>query len=277
MYTHKIISFILLGFSLALSGQGIINDQPKMIYANERTLGAFLNSNGIGANYRFARQLNVRNDRLFEVSFDYLKHPKEYKSVVAYEFYTRRFVYGKLNHVWEIKGHYGNQHELFRKYDFSSISIRLFYTGGLSLAFEKPIYYEILYYNNTGTAIDRIETQLFDPSIHEYNYGGNAAFTRGLSEIKVIPGLTVKGGLSFEYSEREPVVHALEAGIGATIYPRKIELMAAENAQRFFFNFFVGYRFGTLIDLSEAAQARSKREQRKLRREAGVPILPSIR
>ena len=277
MHIRNYISIILLGITFSLSGQGIINDQPKLIYANERTLGGFLNSNGIGADFRFARQLNVRNDRLYGVSFDYLKHPKEYKSVVAYEFYTRRFVYGKLNHIWEIKGHIGNQHELFRKYDFSSISIRMFYTGGISLAFEKPIYYEILYYNNSGTLIDRIETQKFDASIHEYNYGGNAPFTRGLSEIKVVPGLNVRAGFNFEYSEREPIVHALEAGISATVYPRKLDMMAAENSQFFFFNMFVGYRFGTLIDISEAAQARSKREQRRLRREAGVPVLPRIR
>ncbi|MCF8225203.1 MAG: hypothetical protein K9J30_04940 [Bacteroidales bacterium] len=267
------ILFVILNGSL---GQGIIIDEPKMLFNNEQTLGAFLNSNGFGADFRYARFIDARNDRIFDAAFNYIKHPKEYQSVVTYEFYTERFVYGKKNLFWEIQGQIGNQHELFRKYDFSSISIRLNYTGGFSIGFLKPIYYDIITYNSTG-GVDSTSILKFDPSIHLYNYGGKASFTYGLSETKIIPGVTVKVGFSFEYSEKEPVVHALDAGLGITVYPKNIEIMDTDVNHYLFFKMYVGYRFGTMIDISEAASARSKKQRRKELREAmkdaQIPLL----
>ncbi len=250
----------------AVSGQGTINDQPKMLFNNEQTIGLFLNSNGLGADFRFARYIRTRSDRIYEFSFDYVKHPKEYRSLVAYDFITKRFVYGKENHFWELKGLMGNQHEIFRKYDFSSIAIKLAYSGGISLGFQKPIYYEIVTFNSSGLISNR-EEKKFDPAIHLYNYNGTASFTRGLNELQVIPGITVNTGLSFEYSEREPMIHALEAGMSFTIYPKNIRIMATEENNFFFFNLSVGYRFGTMIDISDAARAKSRKERRQERRE----------
>jgi len=169
----KHVIFILLlatSVGVALHGQGVINEQQKILFNNEQTIGVQLNSNGIGADFRYARFVDARNDRLWDFSFDYVKHPKEYKSVIAYDFYTRRFVYGKKNLFWELKGQYGHQHELFRKYDYSSISIRMTYSGGISLGFLKPIYYEIITYNTVGDPV-ATEDKKFDPSIHLYNYG----------------------------------------------------------------------------------------------------------
>lgn len=265
----KIIYTILLLLiaSGLVSAQGVINDQPKMLFSNEQTVGAFLNSNGIGLDYRFNKFLDVRNDRIYEISFDYVKHPKEYKSVVAYDFYTRRFVYGKENLFWELKGQIGNQHELYRKYDFSSISIKFSYSGGLAIGFQKPIYYEILTFNSSGQIIAS-EEKKFDPGVHLYNYGGTASFTKGFDELKVIPGLTFNAGINFEYSEREPLIHALEAGIGFTVYPKNIRIMATEENRFYLFNMYVGYRFGNMIDISESALAKSRKERRKEVRDA---------
>ncbi len=264
----RFIFSILLFFLLApgATSQGVLNDEFQMIFYNEQTIGAFLNSNGIGLDYRFGKRIDARDRRLYEASFDYVQHPKEYKTVISYEAYTRRFVFGKKNLFWELKGQIGNQHEIFSKRDFSSISIRLFYTGGLSVGFEKPIYYDILTFSSTGYVIDS-EIKKFDPGIHQYNYGGHASFFKGLDEIKVIPGITAKAGVSFEYSEKEPIVHAIEAGIGLTVYPKNIEIMATEKPQFLFFKMFAGYRFGTMIDVSEGALAKTRRERRKKRME----------
>ena len=260
-----------------VSGQGMISDQPKMLFNDEQTFGVFLNSNGLGADYRFARYLNVRKDRIYNLSINYVKHPKEFKTVVPYDFYNSRFVYGKENIFWEMKGQIGNQHEIFMKYDFSSISIKMFYSGGISLGFQKPIYYEIITISSGGQITAR-ENKLFDPSIHLYNYGGTASFTKGFDELKVVPGITLNTGFSFEYSEREPMIHALEVGMGLSVYPKNIRIMATEKNNYFFFKLSLGYRFGTMIDISEAARAKSWKERRQERRESRegqqkIPIL----
>ena len=272
-YWLKILPFLILPAAV-VCGQGTISDQPKMLFNNEQTIGIFLNSNGLGADYRFARYIKARSNLIYEFSFDYVKHPKEYKSIVAYDFITRRFVYGKENFFWELKGQIGNQYEIFRKYDFSSISIKLYYSGGVSIGFQKPIYYQIITFDGVGQITNQ-EEKTFDPEIHLYNYGGTASFTKGLNELQVIPGITVNTGFSFEYSEREPMIHALEVGMGFTVYRKNIRIMATEENNYFFFNLSVGYRFGTMIDISDAARAKSRKEQREERR-VGQPQIPMI-
>ncbi len=267
-----VLIILVTGTAFQLQSQGIIDDQPKMLFSNERTVGLFLNSNGIGADFRFAEYINARNDKLYDISFDYVKDPKEYKTPIYYQYYTRHFIYGKENLFWELKAQFGRQKEMYQKYDFSSISVRFFYSGGVAIGFQKPIYYEITTYDPITFEPTSYQLLKYDPNIEYDGFGGTAPFTKGLDEIKLIPGLTAKAGLSFEYSEREPMVHALEAGIAVTAYMNRVKIMYQENESdypRFFFKMYLGYRFGTLLDISDAAKAKSAKERRKERREAG--------
>jgi hypothetical protein len=86
--------------------------------------------------------------------------------------------------------------------------------------------------------------------------------------LKVVPGLLGKAGLSFEYGKKDAVIHALEAGVSLTVYPREIPIMATEANNFLFFNLMVGYRFGTIVDISEAAKAKTRRERRQERKAA---------
>jgi hypothetical protein len=88
----------------------------------------------------------------------------------------------------------------------------------------------------------------------------------GFDELSVVPGLTAKTGMSFEYSQRDAVVHALEAGVTLTVYPKQIPIMATEKNNWLFFNLSVGYRFGRIKDISEAARAKTWKERRQERK-----------
>jgi len=126
--------------SPALMGQGEIDDQVRVMFRDESSYGGFLNSNGFGVNYRYGFWRNAKNQFILDADLTYVKHPKEVKTQVAYSYSTRRYVYGKQNLFWELKGMAGWQKELFRKNDKNAISVRLFYSGGISLGFLKPIY-----------------------------------------------------------------------------------------------------------------------------------------
>ena len=89
----------------------------------------------------------------------------------------------------------------------------------------------------------------------------------GFNELKLIPGLYGKTGFSFEYSQKDAIIHALEAGISITAYPKEIPIMATEQNNWIFFTLNVGYRFGRIIDISEAARSKS-RKQKKAERKA---------
>lgn len=245
-----------------MTAQGEIDDQRRALFRNESTFAGFLNSNGWGINYRYGFYRDVRNQFIVDADFAYVKDPKEVKTQVIYDYNSRRYVFGKQNLMWELKGVAGWQKELYRKYDKNGISVRLFYGGGLSLGFLKPIYYEVYTFSPVGEAVD-LEYLKFNPSIHQSQIGGRGPFHMGFSELKVMPGATAKAGMSFEYSKRDAVVHALEAGISLTVYPKKMTIMATEYSQFFFFNLSVGYRFGKIVDISEAARAKTRKEKRQ--------------
>jgi len=260
-----ILAAIILSSSNFLMAQGEIDEQLRVMLRDERTFGLFLNSNGFGANYRYGYWRNARNQFIIDGDFTYVKHHKEVKTTVAYDYSTHRYVYGKQNLFWELKGAAGWQKELYRKHDKTGISVRLFYSGGLSIGFMKPIYYEVYTFSSIGEATNK-EYMKFDAGIHQTQIGGRGPFFMGFNELKVLPGLFGKTGFSFEYSQKDAIIHAIEAGVSLTVYPKEIPIMATEKNSFLFFNLIVGYRFGKIIDISEAARSKSRKEKRKQRK-----------
>jgi len=253
---------IFWSVSTSLLAQGEIDEQKRVMFRNESSYGIFLNSNGFGLNYRYGFWRNAKNQFILDGDLSYVKHSKEVKTAVAVNYSTRRYVYGKQNLFWELKGMAGWQKELYRKYDKKGISVRLFYGGGLSIGFLKPIYYEVYTFSTIGEALHS-DYRKFDASIHQTQIGGRGPFFMGFNELKVVPGLTGKTGLSFEFSERDAIIHALEAGVSLTVYPKDIPIMATEQNNFLFVNLIVGYRFGNIVNISEAARAKSRKERRQ--------------
>ena len=263
---YLIILIIMLA-GLPLLAQGEIDTQKRVMLRDERTFGGSLNSNGWGLNYRYGYWRNARNQFIVDFDFAYVKHPKEVKTTVGYNYNTYRYVYGKQNLFWELKGTAGWQKELYRKIDRNGISVRLYYAGGLSLGFAKPMYYKVFTTSPIGEVIYE-EYMKFDPSIHQQLIGGRGPFYMGFDELKLYPGLYGKAGFSFEYSQKNAIVHALEAGVSLTVYYKEIPIMATEQNSFIFFTLHVGYRFGRIIDISEAARSKSRKEKRVERKAA---------
>ncbi len=251
--------------------QGDINEQPKILLRNEQSFALFLNSNGISGDFEYAKRINARNHTLYRVELGNVKNPKEIKLSNGY-YSNKSFVFGKQNSFFELKAQYGRQSELFRKNDVGGISIRYFYEAGPVLGLLKPIYYEVLYITTSSTEVYKIEK--FDPIIHQSQINGKASFFEGMKELSVVPGVSARIGFTFEYSRQDVVLHALEFGIGMDIYPKKIPIMSTELNNFYFMNLFVGYRFGKVIDMSEAARSntwldklKEERKQKKLQRQ----------
>ena len=265
--TLKLFSVILFCFiSFEGYSQGEIDEQPKVMLRNEKTGVLNLTSNGIGAGYYFGQRINARNQTLYSIDFLNVKHPKEIRLTSNYSYYSSRsFVFGKQNSFFEFKGSIGKQYEMFRKNDKGGISIRYFYSAGPSLGILKPIYYEIRYYV-TYPPYETSKTEKFNTSIHQSNINGKASFFKGIKEISLMPGVTTKAGFSFEYSREDAIVRAIEIGMGLDIFPRPIAIMATERNNFLFLSLSVGYRFGKVIDISEAALAKSHKDLRQAKK-----------
>ncbi|MGI5914565.1 MAG: hypothetical protein ACOX5K_07610, partial [Bacteroidales bacterium] len=75
-----------------------------------------------------------------------------------------------------------------------------------------------------------------------------SAFTKGLREIKVIPGVYAKTGLNFEYSIEDKAIQAVEVGAQISGFPRQVPIMSGDNNKAIFFSLFVSYRIGIIVD-----------------------------
>ena len=235
--------FIALG-AVSLYAQGELNEQQKVFFRNEISFAALLNSDGFGVSYREAARVDFLNKRLLEFEAGILKHPKEYKISNPANQSQSTYVYGKLNSVFYLRAGFGHQRELYKKADLGGIAIRYFYMAGPVLALYKPIYYRAIYLTVDGAITRDEKFNIASPQ----DIFSKASFFKGLNETKVLPGLFAKGGMNFEYSKEDKVIHAIEVGAQINAFPKVIPIMASTDNKSIYFSLFVSYRFGLILN-----------------------------
>lgn len=224
-------------FVFSLIAQGEIDNEPKIFFRNEKSWAVFINTNGYGGNFRKGTRINAFRKFIWEVDMNYVKHPKEIK-ISSSSNQVSQYVYGKMNFAWEIRGGAGYQKEMFRKIDQTGVAVRYFYVGGPTIMLLKPIYYQVWIKDN-------YEDQKFDPTTYQPIIG-RSSFFKGINEIKLDPGVYLKGGLSFEYSKKDNRLQALEIGGVGSVFFKEVELMASHNTQ-FLFSLYISFRWGRII------------------------------
>jgi hypothetical protein len=241
------IVIFLIG-AVYVYAQGELDKQQKVFFRNERSFGFLLNTDGFGGSYRAAKRIDYLNKRILEIDGGILKSLKESRQRVAFN-QGGSYVFGKLNSTFFLRAGYGRQHEIYSKADLGGIAIRYFYTVGPVVAIYKPIYYRIYYPKPTNPLEYEQRLEKFDVNaiaVPQDIYG-RAPFTKGLSEIKFMPGVFAKVGFNFEYSREDKAIHAIEIGTAANLFPKEIPIMAVDNKQ-LFLSLFVSYRFGMILD-----------------------------
>ncbi|NBC83886.1 MAG: hypothetical protein GVY19_10975 [Bacteroidetes bacterium] len=234
MSKKRYILLLLAGLPVILYGQGEIDDQETILFKDESTVAIHLNSNGFGANYRYARRQNAFKSTVYDIDFIKIKHPKEKKVT---NIFFQNFVYGQMNALFGLRTGLGLQEEIFSKRDKGSISIRYFYTGGLSMGLIKPVYYIIndsLVRYDINTHLDILQVE------------NKASFFKGIDQLKFVPGIHAKFGFCFEFGSDNTVINALEGGIGIDVFARPIEIMATHKSVAYF-SFILSYRFGKVV------------------------------
>lgn len=257
---YFLLIFALVAFANSLFAQSDLAGTSKIFYRNEKTVALNLSTNGWGLGYRYGSRLNYFEKRLYEVEFSIVKHPKEIKTSSTF-MSSESFVFGKLNSVYDLRFAYGKQNELYGKGDKRSVAIRYFYSFGPSVAFLKPIYYEI---NDPVNDTFRIKTEKFNPDIHTSgDINGKASYFTGFNEMKLVPGAFLKLGFNFEFSQSEVTVHALEVGAMLQAYTNSLEIMAVDDNQQFFLTLFVCYRIGRIVNAQEISEDYLKKRKRR--------------
>ncbi|HNQ67394.1 MAG TPA: hypothetical protein PKN32_03375 [Bacteroidales bacterium] len=263
------ICFILFPIYIFSQGELEITREPDKYNLN--SIGFKLNSNGSGAYYSFSTRINYRLRRFFEAEYNYMKSPKEIKVVNPYfeSITVKKFVFGKTYTVHNIKAGYGYNKMIFDKRDRNSVSIHLKGGGGVILAVSKPIYYEIVDslklingYFIPYTSYYRIDINIQN---NPTDIVGKAPFNLGLNEMKVHPGIYLKMGMSFDFSQDIMKSKVLETGVIYDYYLNPIEIIAGQVNSNFLY-LYISYHFGKKYDA--VLNREFRKDQRKISRQS---------
>jgi hypothetical protein len=221
-------------------------EEGVLVYNKQTTMGIQARSNGYGLFYEMGRMKSSLRTTLYRIDFTEIKHPKENKFQNLsnpFLFLSNPYIYGKVNNFFQLTMGAGQQRMLGQKGNKNGVAVSAVYQGGLALGLLKPYYVQIedpgsddLLYIKYSSA----DSALFlGPSIL-----GSGGFWRGWNELKLQPGLFVKGALRFDYGRFNEVVSGIEVGVSAEMYAKDIPIMALQNDRPFFLQAHIALLFG---------------------------------
>ena len=222
-------------------------EEGVIAYHKHTAFGIKLNSDGYGAFLEIGRANSVKKALLFQLEISEKKHQKEEKQT-NYNIPTSPFIFGKISYLYPVKLGVQQQILLGNKTNRNGVSVTGNIGGGLSLALLRPYFLEVNDAANGSRKFIRYESadsSLFtDPGELSSLQVSGAGLTKGWGQIKVTPGAYAKLGVRFDYGKFNEMLNALEVGITADIYSKKIPQMVYSNPKQFFFSAYVAIMFG---------------------------------
>jgi len=243
--TRNFIIILFLSFiSTSIVAQETIFEEARTIYKKEQTLGVTLHTRGWGITYRYGKYTTGFSRRFYEGEIVGLKHPKEIKSFSSIFDNSNGYVFGKLNGITLFRASIGTNKTFVSKQSVRGIAISYILNGGVSIAYAKPVYLEVVKVDeNTGLIYSNVER--YNPAIH--NQGdilGKGPWGKGLFNGKFYPGLLVKAGLNFEYAKQASKINSIELGVALDAFLQDLPIMANEYNHQIIYNLYLTVAFG---------------------------------
>jgi len=211
----KIIGIFLV---ITFTSGSIYAQENDYDYTSESIWGITKNSSsGLigGFIFRFSRSIKPNHYRTIGFELINVKHPAESRVVSRTGNY---FIVGKMNHLFAIRGQYGRDIILFKKAPQQGVQIAATGSIGPSIGLQTPYYVEL----------NQFIREQYDPSNPSHsvdNITGSGFIFQGLFESKVVIGLNIRAGLSFEFGTFKSNVSGFEIGMLLDAYARKINMI----------------------------------------------------
>jgi len=222
-------------------------EEGALIYQKQITQGIHINTDGWSVFYEKGKYKSITKTNLWWIEIGEHKHPKEERTPTASAaqgfIILSNYIYGKQNNLFDVKLGFGQQKLIGGKGNKNGVAVSAIYGGGITAGLLKPYYLQI---QNPSTQrqedikYDNNDQLFLDPTI----ILGKGSFSRGFSEMQLVPGGHVKGALRFDYGRYNEVVSALEVGLKATYFSKKMPIMLLNKEESLFFNAYISVIFG---------------------------------
>ncbi|BFG70011.1 hypothetical protein KACHI17_08920 [Sediminibacterium sp. KACHI17] len=222
-------------------------EEGALVYNKQGAFGFKFNTDGWGMFYERGKYKTINKTSLWWIELGEHKHPKEEKvptiSASGGFLIVSSYIYGKRNNFYNLKLGFGEQRLIGGKGNKNGVAVSAIYGGGLTAGMLKPYYIEI---QNPSTnrqeqiKYDNNDNLFLDPTI----ILGRGGLTKGFGEMKFVPGAHVRTALRFDYGRYNEVLSALEVGLNAEYYSKKMPILLLNPEKSFFFNAYVALTFG---------------------------------
>ncbi len=225
-------------------------EEGSLIYSKQFAYGFKLNTDGWGGFYEHGKYKTITNTSLWWIELGERKSQKEEKVTTGEDIgggfilVGNPYIFGKENNFYYLKGGIGQQKLIGGKNNKNGVAVSGIYGGGISLGYLKPYYLTV---QNTATGetkdikySDSTSLQFLDPNA----ISGGSGFTKGFGEGTFVPGAYARLALRFDYGRYNEFLSALEVGINADYYTKKMPILINNPEKRFFLNGYIAIEFG---------------------------------
>ncbi len=216
-------------------------EEGVLVYRKHSIFGLQLRTSGYGGFFELGKMKSPRFANSYKIEFTEIKHPKEEKLPNGGFTFGNPYIYGKLNHFYQVKLGFGQQYILGQKGNKNGVAVTGIYDAGLDLGLLRPYYLSV----RDPQGIDK-DIKYEDDSTTFVNGPilGGSGIGKGWSEMKVKPGVYVRTALRFDFGRYNEMVQGLEAGLITEFFGSKIPIMLQQKDRNLFFSGYIALVFG---------------------------------
>lgn len=215
-------------------------EEGVITYKKSFAFGAKLTTDGYGIFFELGRAGSIRKSTLYQLEISERKNNKEEKQSSVFS-NSSPFIYGKENFFYPVKLGVQQQILLGNKSNKNGVAVTANYGGGISAALLRPYYVQV----DNGNSIEYVKYN--SPDSLQFLTGtiiGGPGLGKGWNQLTVTPGVYAKAALRFDYGTFNEIISALEVGVTAEYYAKKIPQMVYNPEKQFFFGGYVAIVFG---------------------------------
>lgn len=235
----KKLLLILSQIGLLYGVTGQIAPPKRLVIENPNELNAGINLNTHasllgGFTFKYNKKTTLDKGHSFTLELVNIKHPKELRITNIGSRNNSSFIVGKYNHLLAMRTLYGQQYLFFEKAKDEGVEFSLNVSGGIIWGFEKP-YYVLIEGSNTDSSGYHPYSSVRSPD----KITGQGNLFMGLSEAKLVPGLSGRLSAVVEFGLESNTPFGIEIGTQLDAFKRKMEILPYAGDKQFFISAFI--------------------------------------
>ena len=239
-----IASISAQGFKPPVTGVGIVYNRETVFNLKVST------NHGFAPGLEFGRLRTYYKTTYYHISLGELKHPKEQRQSAGPSATRsfRPFVFGKQNNFFAVRTGWGVKRYYSEKARQKGVAVGMSYSFGPTLGLLKPYYLVLGRVGEQPGSIKVVHERYSEDNANIFldntHILGASSFSKGIGKLSLLPGANASIAFHMDWGAFDEFVKAMEIGLMADVFAKKVPIMVTEQNRQLFFNFFINLQFG---------------------------------